>query len=256
MRVLQTTLTVEAIPKTTPHDHVAVRGTVGSNATEVVVASGTKVERLPAASGSFCAEIPLNETGATEISVVARDDSGCVSAPQIFPVTYSPNGVNVIAGLTPRGLVPRVESLTDGDTSTTQTFSFSDARDPPDAEICDTYTYVWFALPQPETIQRMIVRYPEGENFTSYVLCWSLLVSNERAPGVPFPARSDAWSVVGQSVEGRRNALVYDLEQPTTAQHVALLLFEDGARGETEHFEISEIELYGPPVVIPYVGCE
>lgn len=256
-------IAIDPIPEATVHERVVVRGTVGSSpsgqaeASEVIVTAGDNVQRIAAGPGwTFCADLPLLPDGPTQISVVARNDDGCVTEPLGATVTYNPNGTNVVAGLVPRGLLPRVETLTDGDTDTTQVFSFNDRRDPPDAEICDTYSYLWFALDAPVTMHRMIVRYPPRADFVNYILCWSLLSSNAASPGVPFPARSDTWSVIGQSAEGRREQLVYDFPQPVSARHIALLVFEDGQRGEVESFELSEVELYSPSEEPPYAGCQ
>jgi hypothetical protein len=254
---LQNALTVEPLPSSTIHDKIAVRGSVTSDASAVIVSAGAFREWIPTTGGSFCIEVPLEQEGKpTRISVVARNDDDCVTPWTTYDVTFNPNGENVVAGRTPRGPWPRVSNLTDGSLNTSMQFSFRDERDPPETEVCDTFTYLWFDFETEKPLHRLVVRYPDREDFERYILCWSLLYSTENNPGTPYPARSRTWTSLGQSAEGRPDSLIYDFESVVQAKHIALLVFEDGKRGDTEDFEIAELEVYSPPNETPFVGCQ
>jgi hypothetical protein len=127
--------------------------------------------------------------------------------------------------------------LTDGQLSTSVTFSFMDYT-----STCDTYDYLWFSFVSPLALNSVVIKYPPTSGFSSYMACWDLLVSNQADPGFPDP-NSKKW----QRIEHQENTLGGDLTisfPSVNARHVAVLFYQDGQVNIYETFEIAEIEAW------------
>lgn len=246
---------IDAVPSQTPYLRVPISGEAPVGATAIEVSGAGDLRVATVTQRRFCLEVPLLDERTT-LEVRARDAEGCVSEASTVEITRDPAVTNVLAGLVPQGQWSRtITSLTDGEVSTSLRLSFTDPGEPP--EICDDYTYVWFALPNPTPIARVVVYYPDVPNFSDYALCWALIGSDQGVVDAPWPVVGRTqWDVIAQSTSGSPNTLVIDMAEPIEVQHLALLMFENGVAGDVEAFEIAELEAWSAiPDTPDYVGC-
>lgn len=249
---------LQGVPATTPYLQVPIQGTASAGTVVVIVSGESEAHGLTVAQNEFCTEMSLTRGQSSDFEVASVDADGCASPTlRVTVAQRQPTGKNVLAGLKPftsgdRQGEPSV--LTDESTQTSLRLSFRDHNLPTDA--CDASVYVWFALPQRETIDQVEVRYPAGGAGSRYMRCWALVTADGTSADVDQPAiGAYGWRSVGGSQNGTSSDFRFNIPDRAVSQ-LALLMFEDGdSTSEEETFDLAEVRAYSPATVEPYQGC-
>lgn len=244
---------LEPLASSTFHPTVVIRGSA-SGAQEVRITGGADPQSVHPQDDRFCAEVTLTPNATSQLSSVAVNAEGCVSP----PVEVKVSQMQVVSRNLLSGLVPEVSvypdlgkppELVDGKTNKSVNFSFFDMT-----AACDNYFYLWFDLKQLFVVESFTVKYPSRTNFTAYLQCWQLLGCTEQYPFSPEPWHPQWFSMAEDSSTTESVELNIPLGGMVT-QHLALLAFENAAKGYNEAFEFTEIEAYGHEVLPPPETC-
>ncbi|MCA9671051.1 MAG: hypothetical protein KC503_35885 [Myxococcales bacterium] len=244
-------------PQSTPHDRFVLRAQA-PGAKEIEVAGGGNVAKLPvSASGGICLEIPIAKGATVNLLVTAIFGDGCRSASEtVTVVQQEPQpknlalGKRVMSSSSSGSGSPAV--VVDGLYDKAFEWSFFDI----DAlgYSCDNYAWVAIDLGAEETIAGLKVSYPPDPNFAHYLRCWALYASTRNNPPAPA-ANNQAWSLVVEQKNQPAGTLDITFA-PRRARWVGVLMYEDAGSGVNETFQVTEIEIFGPAVVAPFVGCQ
>lgn len=247
---------LDEVPERTPHMQVALSGTAPDEAVKVQVEGPTGRFEAAVRGGDFCLEVNLVPERSNTFALRAEDARGCVSPPTMVTVAQAPpEPVNVLRHLRP--YVDNLErgdggALTDGLYDDVVTFSFWDPETGMSGDRCDLSALTVFTLPDPKPVQRVVIHYPALDGFLDYLACWRLVGSMEEK----LPQAPEQWSLLAEARNTREaERLVIEFDQAVMIRHLGLAMYENGAMGLTETFQLTEIEAWSPPVMPPEVEC-
>jgi len=231
-------------------DRVVARGGAGA-AQPVKVGS----------DGRFCIEVMLTPDSLNTITFSPIDQQGCPGTDLVRTIQHhtcaSPDaggsltnvalGKSVVTESQPKG---QNSYLVDGDISTV--VEYSGGWGWTDANI-----WVGIALGQPVQLHKIVVRWRDSTGSgCDFGASYKIAVSAYSDPG-KMDLNSGMWSLLQDVSAGNGAEDSFELAPKPLAQHVALLLNQNGCSGWSETFALSEVEVWAadPGAPLPQDRC-
>ncbi len=244
---------LDPVVANTHHQTAVIRGRA-AGAQGVLITGGVDPQSAYVQEGGFCLEVVLSPDATSTLMIVAVDEEGCTSTPVGVKISQS-QLVNqqLFAGLRPEVSIEpdlgKNGELVDGKTNKAVSFSFWDVT-----SACDNFFYMWFDLTDSFIVDSVVVHYPQRPNFTAYLQCWQLLGSTEYFPSAPEPGHPQ-WFVLAEASNTTESVELTIPIPGVAVRHLALLSFENAAKGYAEIFEFTEIKAFGHEVLPPPETC-
>ena len=204
--------------------------------------------------GSFCIEITLMPNITNSITLIALDHQGCPGQKLDLTVGHQTantpgtggsveprnvaKGAPITAGNSTADGNP-VGFFNDGELSTWAQFSFYDLEINGD---CDKFVWVRVDFDRPYTITKFRTQWWQGAG-SNVASCMAVLLTNVPGAGVPDPLGQQWKAVAPPGTSPPADGWIPI--QPEIATSAALLLYEDGATGISETFDLAEFEVWG-----------
>jgi hypothetical protein len=208
--------------------------------------------------GKFCIECRLYKDSTNKITFVPVDSNGCWGKETTISIahktsTTSDAGVTSVSNIALGQTVTNDNTLSagdlsyvvDDDTSTSASLSFWDLEL---GSTLNAYTYLKVDLGKTYTVSKLKIRYPSNVG-SDYATGYSILLSSSTSPVDPDPTKTSDWTIPTTSSSLPEEAGTSATQEidiaPQNARWAALLLYENGAWGWTESFQIAEFEVWG-----------
>jgi hypothetical protein len=257
--------TLDTFPNPTTYASQAFRGNAlgASMVLARVGAYATQPVKVEPGTGRFCLEVTLLPDSSNSVTFTPLDNNGCPGHDTIITITHKTalhhdsgitTPVNValkqpITSLDPPDSGGILQNLNDGDENTFVVFSFYDWYM---TETCDKFSWIRIDLGKVYTVSKLKVRWAPSAG-DEYAQCYTVMLSGQDTVGDPDPSPGNGWVIpsngaVTNGVAGDQTIVI----TPQSARWAALLLYEDGASGLREVFQVAEVEVWGQdPNAVP-----
>lgn len=228
---------------------------------KTIVAQGgqgaAKPQPVNQTDGKFCIEVMLVSNSANSISLQPLDGNGCPGLARTVSVTHTSCAQpDAGVGVTNLGQGAAVSSnkspskgdatyLNDGKTSTVVEYAGGWG-------IADADVKISVALAKPVELEQIVLRWRDSKgNGCDYASKYIVAYSSLSSPGQVD--LKGGWAELKNITDGQGGNETYDLTSSKPfAQHVGLVLNQNGCTGWTETFALAELEIWGKdPSAVP-----